>query len=225
MDKAHKQMGKHIVFSGLDCSGKSTQIDILNGSLKVKGEKNMVFWSRGGYTNGFQKLKDLLRSVSGKKLPEPGFTTEREKALSNPIIRRVWLTIAMIDLFYYYVVYLRIKYILGYNIICDRYIMDTNIDFKLTYPKNNTDKWLLWRLIEIFALRPDFHFVSTIPVSESVVRSKFKFEPFPDSPEVLEQRLELYNIELKNNGSLIYIDGLREKSEIATEIDNLVYKT
>ena len=94
----------------------------------------------------------------------------------------------------------------------------------MTYPKNNTDKWLLWRLIEIFALKPDFHFVSTVPVKESVIRSKFKFEPFPDSPEILAQRLELYNKDLKKNRSLIFIDGLRDKNEITTEINNLVNK-
>ena len=218
------ERGKHIVFSGLDCSGKSTQIELLKNRYTDNGQKNLVFWSRGGYTNGFQKLKDVIRGFSGEKLPKPGFTPEREKALSNPIIRRVWLTIAMIDLFYYYAIYLRIKYFLGYNIICDRYLMDTNIDFKLTYPKSNTDKWVLWRLIEIFALKPDFHFVSTVPVKESVIRSKFKFEPFPDSPEILAQRLELYNKDLKKNRSLIFIDGLRDKNEITTEINNLVNK-
>tara|TARA_B110000027_G_scaffold133516_1_gene162221 strand:- start:4832 stop:5479 length:648 start_codon:yes stop_codon:yes gene_type:complete len=213
-----------IIFSGLDCSGKSTQIELLKNNLEKKGKKNLVFWSRGGYTNGFQKLKDLLRGFGGKNLPKPGFTPEREKALSNGIIRRVWLSIAMIDLFYYYVIYLRIKYLLGYNILCDRYLLDTNIDFKLTYPKNDTEKWVLWRLIKIFALKPDFHFVSTVPVRESVIRSKFKFEPFPDPPEVLAQRLELYNEDLKRNVSLIFIDGLRDKNEITREINDLVNK-
>ena len=217
-------MNKIVFFSGLDCSGKSTQIETLSNSYTKKNLKVFVFWSRGGYTNGFQKLKDILRMFSGKKLPKPGVSPEREKALSNPIIRRIWLTIAMIDLFYYYVIFLRIKYFLGYNIICDRYLLDTNIDFKLTYPQNNTDKWVLWRLIEVFALKPDFHFVSTIPVKESVIRSKFKFEPFPDSPEVLAKRLDLYNENLKNNKSLIFIDGMRDKKEISKEIDNLVNK-
>ena len=217
-------MNKIVFFSGLDCSGKSTQIELLKNSFKYKRKKQLVFWSRGGYTNGFQKLKDITRMFIGKKLPKPGHSPERKKALSNPMISRVWLTIAIIDLFFYYAIYLRVKYFLGYNIICDRYLLDTNIDFKLTYPKNNTDKWILWRLVEIFALKPDFHFVSTIPVKESVIRSKFKFEPFPDSPEILAQRLELYNKDLKNNRSLIFIDGLRDMNEISKEIDNLVNK-
>lgn len=80
-------MGALIVFSGLDCSGKSTQIEFLQKEFSDKKTKNLVFWSRGGYTPGFQKLKDLLRFVSGKNLPKPGFTTQRKKALSNPVIR------------------------------------------------------------------------------------------------------------------------------------------
>jgi len=78
-------------------------------------------------------------------------------------------------------------------------------------------------LVEIFALKPDFHFVSTIPVKESVIRSKFKFEPFPDPPEVLAQRLELYNKDLKNNRSLIFIYGMRDMNEIKKSIFKLVF--
>ena len=216
--------GKHIVFSGLDCSGKSTQIELLKNRYINNGQKYIVFWSRGGYTPGFQTLKDILRMLSGSKLPRPGHTAQRERALSNPIIRKIWLSIAMIDLILYYAIYLRFKCFMGYNIICDRYLLDTNIDFKLTYAQNETDKWVIWRLLEVLALKPDFHFVSTVPVKESVKRSKFKFEPFPDSPEVLSERLNLYNRDLKENDSLIFIDGLRNRNEITTEINDLVNK-
>ena len=215
--------GKHIVFSGLDCSGKSTQIELLKKSFTERGQKNIVFWSRGGYTPGFQKLKDLIRKLSGEKLPKPGHTPQREEALSNPFVRRVWLTLALLDLFYYYVIYLRLKSFTGNKIICDRYLLDTNIDFKLAYPLSKTDKWVLWRLVKFFALKPDFHFVSTIPVPESVIRSKFKFEPFPDSPETLAKRLDLYNIELKKDKTLLFIDGMRDINDIKKQINKLVH--
>ena len=207
-------MSAFIVFSGLDCSGKSTQIEFLRKEFKKKDKKNLVFWSRGGYTPGFQKLKDILRRFSGKRLPEPGFTPKREKALSNFFIRRVWLTIAMLDLIYYYSIYLRIKYFFNYNIICDRYIMDTNIDFNLAYPQDKTESWLLWRVLKFTAVKPDLHYVSTIPVSESLIRSKNKFEPYPDSPETLAKRLKLYNQELLFNKKLTFIDGMRDMQDI-----------
>ena len=216
-------MGTFIVFSGLDCSGKSTQIEFLRKEFSDREKNNLVFWSRGGYTPGFQKLKDLLRFVSGKNLPKPGFTPQRKKALSNPVIRSVWLTIALLDLIFYYSVYLRIKYALNYNIICDRYIMDTNIDFILAYPQNKTENLLLWKFLKLTAMRPDFHFVSTIPVNETLIRSKNKFEPYPDSPETLKKRLKLYNKALSINKKLIFIDGMRDMYEIKKRIFKLVF--
>jgi thymidylate kinase len=209
---------KIIVFSGLDCSGKSTQIEFLDEIFSKKGQKSLVFWSRGGYTPGFQKLKNILRYFVGKKLPKPGLSPQREKALANSYIRRIWLTISMLDLIFCYTFYLRFKYLFNYNIICDRYLMDTNIDFKLAYPQDNTETWFLWKLLKYTALKPDFHFVSTIPVSEAVIRSKFKFEPFPDSPETLEKRLHLYNEELITNKNLIHIDGMKDVNQIKKHI-------
>jgi thymidylate kinase len=216
-------MGTFIVFSGLDCSGKSTQIEFLRKEFSDRKKNNLVFWSRGGYTPGFQKLKDLLRYVSGKNLPKPGFTPQRKKALSNPVVRSVWLTIAILDLIFYYSVYLRIKYFLNYNIICDRYIMDTNIDFILAYPQNKTENLLLWKFLKLTAMRPDFHFVSTIPVNETLIRSKNKFEPYPDSPDTLKKRLKLYNKALSLNKKLIFIDGMRDMYEIKKRIFKLVF--
>ena len=215
-------MNKIVFFSGLDCSGKSTQISNLENKLKNESKKVLVFWSRGGYTNNFQNLKDFLRRFAGKKLPKPGFTPQRQKALSNPIVRRVWLTIAMVDLIFYYSIYLRLKYYLNYNIICDRHIIDTNIDFKLTYPMEKTDKWFLWKFLKLTALKPHFHFVSTVPVKESVIRSKFKFEPYPDSPEILSLRLSLYNEELRSNDNLCFIDGMDDKNEIRENILKII---
>ena len=212
-----------IIFSGLDCSGKSTQINLLNKEFEKRNEKSFVFWSRGGYTPGFQFLKDSLRKVAKKKLPEPGFSPERKKALSNPFVLKLWLTIAMIDLIIFYAIYLRFKHIIGYNIICDRYIMDTNIDFNLTYPDQKIEKWILWKILNFFACKADFHFVSTIPVKESVRRSKFKFEPYPDPPEILKKRLNIYNSKMDKDSSLIHLNGMESIEEIKYKIHSLLF--
>ena len=213
---------KFIAFSGLDCSGKSTQIEYLKDSYVKQEQKCLVFWSRGGYTPGFQKLKDILRRISGKKLPKPGHSCQREKALSNPYIRKIWLMIAILDLICYYTFYMRYKFHLNYNVICDRYLLDTNIDFKLAYPQDKTDNWFLWRLLKHTAIKPDIHFVSTIPVSDSIMRSKFKFEPFPDSPETLEKRLHFYNEELISDKNLFHIDGMKDVNQIKKYIFHTV---
>ena len=68
------------------------------------------------------------------------------------------------------------------------------------------------------AIRPDFHFISTIPVVESIIRSKSKLEPFPDSSKILEDRLHLYNEELRTDRDLIHIDGMKDICEINKKI-------
>ena len=50
-----------ISISGIDCCGKSTQIELLCEELKSKGQKCEVIWSRGGYTPGIQVVKGIFR--------------------------------------------------------------------------------------------------------------------------------------------------------------------
>ncbi len=207
-----------IIFSGLDCSGKSTQIDFLNLELSNKNKKNLVFWSRGGYTPGFELIKTIIRFFIGRKLPKPGKSQKRDRAFSSPFVRKIWITFALLDLILFYSFYLRLKYLFNYNIICDRYLLDTNIDFQLAFPTENTDRWILWRLLVFTAIKPNLHFVSTVPVAEAITRSKFKFEPFPDTPDTLEKRLKLYKEYLNMDKNLIHIDGTRDINKIKKEI-------
>ena len=207
-----------IVFSGLDCSGKSTQIEILKNKLDNENKKSLIFWSRGGYTSGMQFLKDLVRKIGGKKLPTPGKSEKRTEGFKNSKVRKIWLTLALFDLIFYYAIYLRFKTWMGNIVICDRYMMDTAIDFKLNFPQENVENWFLWKILKSVSLKPAIHFVSTIPVPVSVERSKHKFEPFPDSPEVLKLRLDSYLNSINSNPNLIYIDGLDPIKKVTKQV-------
>ena len=89
--------------------------------------------------------------------------------------------------------------------------MDTNIDFFLAYPQAKIENWLLWKVLKLTALRPEFHFVSTITVPESLIRSKNKFEPYPDSPETLKKRLNFDQKLLKRFKSIQYSINYKKK--------------
>ena len=212
-----------IVFSGLDCSGKSTQIELLTSDFQENGYKVFVFWSRGGYTPGMQKIKDILRFFGGKKLPKSGNSPERDKALSKPIVKMIWLNIAMLDLIYHYGILLRIKGLFGYIVLCDRYLVDTHIDFKQNFPRENMDNYFLWRILNYVARRPIVNFISTISVSESIHRSKDKFEPFPDTPFTLEYRLSCYTELLDDNSQFIHLDGMQPIELLTETIKQYVY--
>ncbi len=184
--------GKLITISGLDGAGKTTQIDLITQYLNDQNISVKYIWSRGGYTPGFLLLKNVIRKLAGKKVPSAGRTVEREKKLKNPKIAKLWLTIAIIDLFFLYVVYFRFLMLLRKTIIADRYIWDTLIDFKLNFDFIDVEKMFVWKVLVFCAPKPDFPLYLDISLERSMERLATKNEPFPDSEETLSNRLDNY---------------------------------
>lgn len=210
-----------IAFSGLDGAGKSTQIDLVTNFYATKGKTSFVFWSRGGYTPGMLFLKSFFikkkaNSASISQLE----VSSRNKQFSKPIVRKVWLFLSIIDLIFFYSIYIRFKELSGVKIICDRYIYDSLIDFRLNFPQEKVDKWWIWKILYFFAAKPVKHIVLTVSVEESERRSKLKDEPFPDNKETLEKRLKDYLEFVAKNKYAIHIDG-NDKIE---SIHNLILK-
>lgn len=184
--------GALITFSGLDGAGKSTQIALLTDYLIKGGRKPAYIWSRGGYTAVLQGIKTLSRRFFSGRLPPSGRSPQRSEALSKGWVRRLWLSLALLDLLWVYGVQIRWHRYRGRAVLCDRYVWDTAIDFRLNFPQEQLDHYWLWRLLGRVAPRPDASFLMLLTVEESVRRSKIKGEPFPDPPEVLRQRLACY---------------------------------
>jgi thymidylate kinase len=197
-----------IAFSGLDGAGKSTQINLLKTYFDESGNKIQIFWSRGGYTPGIENLKGLLRKANSTSIPaNRGASKKREQSFSKTIVRKVWLSLAILDLIYFYGFYIRVKEMFGVKVICDRYIFDTSIDFKLNFPQENCNNWMLWKVLLLVAAKPKKHFVLTVPISISQQRSILKNEPFPDSKETLQARLAEYLTYVSLNKNAVHVDG------------------
>ena len=208
-----------IAFSGLDGAGKSTQIDLVTKKYSNNGLKSLILWTRGGYTPGMKFIKNLFKiSKQTSKKESDKRASSREKSFSNPFIRKVWLSLSILDLILVYGLYIRIKELFGVKIICDRYIYDTLLDFRLNFPDEKIEKWMLWKLLLFVSVKPTKHFVITIPVSESQHRSKLKNEPFPDSKEVLESRLNNYMKYVATDKTALHIDGTHKIDAIHSEI-------
>ena len=210
--------GKLIVFSGLDGAGKSTQIEFLKERLIVEGQHPVYLWIRGGYTPIFNVLKSFLRRLSGKKaLPPAGHSKQREQILANPRVRNLWLFVAMVDLLWLLGVQIRWLRWRGRIVICDRYLWDTLVDFRLNYPNDNIENGLMWRLLAGMTPKPNAAFLLLVPVDESVRRSDIKGEPYRDPPEVLAQRLAQYQA-LSSNGRWQVLDGRDPVSKLADKV-------
>lgn len=213
-----------ISFSGIDCSGKSTQIELLCNELKKQNRRYQVIWSRGGYTPGIQFLKDLISK------DRSGMTKEEriqysEKVNSNSTKRKLLFTASLMDLWLYYSVVLRFKELMGTTVICDRYIWDTYIDFKMKYPDYDFENGFWWKLTLKTMLKPKPSFVFFIPAEESMRRSDLKDEPFPEPIEIRKERIDHYMNELKNNRWDCIIDATKSIEEVFDSVkENLQYE-
>ena len=210
--------GRLIAFSGVDGAGKSTQIKLLVEQLKDAGHQPRYLWSRGGYTPGFNMLKTVLRRLSRERLvPTSGPSAQRTEAFRQPWKRRLWLSLALLDLLWLYGFAIRIWCWSGRDVICDRYWQDTLIDFRLNFPQEQVERWLLWRLLLWLSPQPDAAFLLLVPVEESIRRSQQKDEPYPDTPETLIRRLKHYRA-IAQDGHWQQLDGRLPASQLATMI-------
>ena len=212
-----------IVFSGLDGAGKSTQIEKLKTKLEKKGMTVVVFWSRGGYTPGMELLKRFFRKSKVGIIPAvQGNSKERDSAFKRKGVRLIWLTLSVFDLIWNYGIVLRMKSLNNKIIICDRYIIDTLIDFNWTYPHEEVSEWFLWKLLNKVALKPNSHFILTITVKESRKRSILKNEPFPDTPKILNYRLAEYLSYVSKNKNTHHIDCQRSIESVESQINHFL---
>lgn len=213
-----QKLSQIISFSGIDGAGKSTQINHLIQHLSVRQQPFVCLWSRGGYTSWFDFLKNIIRKGSGGTVPASGHSTKREKMLNHGMIGRVWLSLAILDLIRFYGVVVRWHCLMGRVVLCDRYLWDTLIDFKINFPAINVESWIIWRLLVHLCPVPNLAFFLYIPLQVSEDRSLKKGDPFPESIEKRAKRHAFYMGIGKPQVKWNTIDGLTPMQEISDHI-------
>ena len=199
---------KLISLSGIDGAGKSTQILLIQNYYKSKKQPFINLWTRGGNTPGIERLKFIARKIAGKKLPPSGHSIKRDQMFKKKWIQKLWLTFAIIDLLRIYALNIRWNLLIGRVVICDRYLRDTLIDFKINFPNLEIEEWILWKFLRFVTPKPSVEYLLMIPIRLSEERCLKKYEPFPDTPERRKIRFKLYK-ELSKSNKLLVIDATK----------------
>lgn len=208
-----------ITFSGVDNSGKSTQISLLAKRLTEEKQGYISMWARGGYTPGIEFVKRALRAAFPKTVPRPANVSQRDKAFSKKSVRRFWLAIAIIDLMIVWGVHIRWALMRGNVVICDRYIDDTLLDFLEDFPSDQIAEKILWKLLRRIIPKPTASFLMIVPIEEQARRSAQKGELFPDSESARLSRMKRYCDErFFPDSRYVIIDGLNPRNDIAALI-------
>jgi thymidylate kinase len=213
-----------VALSGVDCAGKSTQCELLMENLRALGYEPARVWTRAGYTPGLEAVKGLLRRLKGRKPRERAGVSEvpsqyprRAANLPNRFQRWLWVTSALLDLLWVYAVQLRVWRTSGGAVLCDRYLLDCLVDFRVNFPEDRIEDRLLCRLLRRVAVRPDVAICMLVPAEQTMERSRGKQRFHWETLDVLQQRYEQYR-DLSAQLGILVLDGARPSAEIADTI-------
>ena len=186
-----------ISFSGIDCGGKSTQMEKVYEKFKIEDRKCKMIHSRGGYTPVLEFIKNLIRSDKHGNAGD--HEQYRNEIHGNPKKRKLLFWLSVLDLGLYYGIHFRFVELFGTTILADRYFWDSYIDFKMKYSEFDFEKWKVWKFAKAIYLKPKKSIIYVIPAELSMYRSTLKEEPWPEPIEVRRDRIERYMDEIEKN--------------------------
>lgn len=206
-----------ITLSGIDCSGKSTQLQLLAEALRGQGRRVRTIWFRPGYSPEMDALRRLVRAVRPGAIPAPGPSAKRHETFARPAVARSWVAMAITDTILQYAFKLRRWLWAGWDVICDRYLLDARLDLQLRFPAQGEVVSTAVDVVAQLCPRPNISFLLTLPHEEMCRRMAIKAEPYPDPPELRDERYERY-LALGKTTRVTEIAADRPVSDVHAEV-------
>jgi len=209
--------GQLITLSGVDCSGKTTQLELLAKALSSAGKRVKQVWFRPGYSQEMDLLRKVVRKASPSVMPRHTESKAREQVFAKSGVSESWVAMALLDCFLQCACKVRIYLAQGYTVICDRFLADAQLDLLLRFPHlQSIYKPSLWAL-RALAPTPDHALLLNLPYELLDARIEAKNEPFPDAEDVRIQRWQAYQ-DFSHAADFSAVDSSQTISEVHSDI-------
>ena len=202
-----------ISLSGIDCAGKSTQLDRLEMALTERGHRIRRVWFRPGYSPLMDSVRSRIRRHRPQAMPTSQAPKARAKAFAKPGVRQAWIAMATLDTLINLGGYVRTLSLRGYTVLCDRYVEDAMLDLNLRFPGLVDADGRMRRALVRACPTPDMAFLLTLSPEVVQARAAIKNEPFPDAPEIRDARYAAY-MRLASEGCFTLIDAEAPIAEV-----------
>jgi len=200
-----------IAFSGVDGSGKSTQVKLLQERFRGLHRNTKRVWCRWRPITSLPLLTILRRLGYAEVHPTSSIGFVETRISQKGGLAFLWSTLTQVDNFIKTGPMVMIPLMLGHTVICDRYVLDLMVEGMADLKDKPGRTRFGFKLLR-FLPRPQQAFL--VRVDPSVA-----FERKPDMPTLshFRARAELYN-ELADSMGVTVLDGSMSPEAIHDEI-------
>jgi thymidylate kinase len=200
-----------IAFSGVDGSGKSTQVKLLQERFRGLHKNTKRVWCRWRPITSLPLLTILRRLGYAEVHPTSSIGFVETRIPRNGGLAFLWSTLTQIDNFVKTGAMVVIPLMLGRTVICDRYVLDLMVEGMADLKDPPESKRLGFKLLRLLP-RPQQAFLVRVD-------PRVAFERKPDMPTLshFRARAELYN-ELADSLGVVVVDGALSPEAIHDEI-------
>src|SRR5229473_2825664 len=156
-----RRRGRLIAFSGIDGSGKTTQVKLLEKRLKQNGVETLKMWSRWRPLLSLPLLQ-VLRRTGQVRVHKADFLSIVEfENPRNEAIASLWCFATQLENFLKISLKIFFPLTLGRTVICDRYSLDLLVDGMSDLHDSPSKVRLGFKLLKLLP-RPDQAFLIDI---------------------------------------------------------------